>query len=72
MHFGELPTVDLPAPETTEPTGTVNAPDGIFLRTGPGTNFPSVGAAPLGESGTLIGISQDRADVYKRQPQYHT
>ena len=61
MHFGELPDVDLPAPETTEPTGTVNAPDGIFLRTGPGTNFPSVGAAPLGESGTLIGISQDRA-----------
>ncbi len=61
MHFGELPTVDLPAPETSEPTGTVNAPDGIFLRTGPGTNFPSVGAAPLGESGTLIGISQDRA-----------
>ena len=61
MHFGELPDVDLPAPETTEPTGTVNAPDGVFLRTGPGTNFPSVGAAPLGESGTLIGISQDRA-----------
>lgn len=61
MHLSELPTVDLPAPETTEPTGTVNAPDGVFLRTGPGTNFPSVGAAPLGESGTLIGISQDRA-----------
>ncbi len=61
MHFSELPAVDLPAPEATEPTGTVNAPDGVFLRTGPGTNFPSVGAAPLGESGTLIGISQDRA-----------
>ena len=39
----------------------VNAPDGIFLRTGPGTSFPSVGAAALGDSGTLIGISQDRA-----------
>ena len=61
MHFGELPTIDLPAPDASEPTGTVNAPDGIFLRTGPGTNFPSVGAAALGDSGTLIGISQDRA-----------
>ena len=61
MHFGELPTINLPAPDASEPTGTVNAPDGIFLRTGPGTNFPSVGAAALGDSGTLIGISQDRA-----------
>ena len=61
MHFGELPTIDLPAPDAGEPTGTVNAPDGIFLRTGPGTSFPSVGAAALGDSGTLIGISQDRA-----------
>jgi heat shock protein HslJ len=61
MHFSELPDVDLPPAEATEPTGTVNAPDGVFLRTGPGTNFPSVGAAPLGESGMLIGISQDRA-----------
>jgi len=61
MHFSEVPDVDLPAPESTEPTGTVNAPAGVFLRTGPGTNFPSIGAAPLGESGTLIGISQDRA-----------
>ena len=64
MHFSELPAVDLPAPEATEPTGTVNAPDGIFLRTGPGTNFPSVGAAPLGESGTLIGISQDLSLIH--------
>jgi heat shock protein HslJ len=61
MHFGELPTVDLPAPDASEATGTVNAPDGVFLRTGPGTNFPSVGAAALGDSGTLIGVSQDRA-----------
>ena len=59
MHFGELPTVDLPAPETTEPTGTVNAPDGIFLRTGPGTNFAAVGAAPQGETAALSGMSED-------------
>ena len=59
MRFGELPEVDLPKPEAGAPTGTVNAPDGIFLRTGPGTTFPTVGAAPLGDSGTLIGISED-------------
>lgn len=59
MRFGELPTVDLPEPEAGAPTGTVNAPDGIFLRTGPGTNFPTLGAAPQGDSGTLIGISED-------------
>ncbi len=59
MRFAPLPEIDLPAPETGEPTGTVNAPDGLFLRTGPGVNFPSVGAAPLGDSGRLIGISED-------------
>ena len=61
MRFGDLPAVDLPAPETGQPTGTVNAPDGIFLRTGPGTNFPAVGTAPQGDSGTLTGISEDGA-----------
>ena len=59
MRFDELPTVDLAEPEAGAPTGTVNAPDGVFLRTGPGTSFPTVGAAPLGDSGTLIGISED-------------
>jgi heat shock protein HslJ len=59
MRFSPLPEVDLPAPDEGEATGTVNAPDGVFLRTGPGTNYPSVGAAPLGDSGTLIGISED-------------
>ena len=59
MRFGELPEVDLPEPEAGAPTGTVNAPDGVFLRTGPGTSFPTVGAAPQGDSGTLIGISED-------------
>lgn len=61
MRFGELPEVDLPEPEAGAPTGTVNAPDGIFLRTGPGTSYPTVGAAPQGDSGTLVGISEDGA-----------
>ena len=59
MRFGDLPEVDLPEPEAGAPTGTVNAPDGVFLRTGPGTTFPTVGAAPQGDSGTLVGISED-------------
>ncbi|MCL4806114.1 MAG: META domain-containing protein [Anaerolineae bacterium] len=61
MRFSDLPTVDLPTPEAGAPTGTVNAPDGVNLRTGPGTNFPAVGTAPQGDSGTLIGISEDGA-----------
>lgn len=59
MHFSPVPEVDLTDPETGEPTGVVNAPDGVFLRTGPGTNFPAVGVAAQGDSGTLIGISED-------------
>ena len=30
-----------------------------FLRTGPGTNYPYVGAAPFGDSGEIIGVSED-------------
>jgi len=37
----------------------VTAPDGVFLRTGPGTNYPYVGAAPQGASGKIIGVSED-------------
>lgn len=59
MRLSELPVVDLPAPVTGEPTGVVNAPAGIHLRAGPGTNFMSLGIAPEGDSGTLIGVSVD-------------
>lgn len=59
MHFSPVPEIDLTDPETGEATGVVNAQDGVFLRTGPGTNFPIVGAAAQGDSGTLIGISED-------------
>ncbi|MCA9868013.1 MAG: META domain-containing protein [Anaerolineae bacterium] len=61
MRFGAVPEVDLPEPAAGAAVGTVNAPDGVFLRTGPGANFAAVGAAPLGESGTLAGISEDGA-----------
>jgi heat shock protein HslJ len=55
----EQPEVELPTPEATEPYGRVTAPDGINLRSGPGTNYAIVGYAPLGTEGTLVGRSAD-------------
>jgi heat shock protein HslJ len=52
-------SVNLPTPDAGVPTGTVTAPDGVFLRSGPGTNYPYIGAAPFGESGEIIGVSED-------------
>lgn len=40
-------------------TGVVTAPAGIYLRTGPGTNYPYVGVAAEGDRGEVIGISED-------------
>ncbi len=51
--------VDLPEPEDGVPTGTVTAPDGVFIRTGPGTDYPSVGAIAFEESGEIVGVSED-------------
>lgn len=59
LQFQAQQTVDLPEPAAGEPTATVTAPDGIFLRSGPGTDYPSLGAASFGESGRVIGRSQD-------------
>ncbi len=68
IRLGPLPLYDLPEPESGEPTGTVNAPDGINLRSGPGTNFPTLGTAAQGDSGTLIGISEDGEWYVVRAP----
>ena len=57
---GDEEKVDLPAPVDGVATGTVTAPDGVFIRTGPGTEYPSVGAVPFGESGEIVGVSEDR------------
>ncbi|MEZ4519361.1 MAG: META domain-containing protein [Chloroflexota bacterium] len=59
MHFVAVPEVELPDAAEGEPVGTVNAPDGVFLRSGPGTNYPAVATAAQGESGLLVGISED-------------
>ncbi|GIK58477.1 MAG: META domain-containing protein [Chloroflexi bacterium] len=58
-HYRLVPTVELPAPTEGMAAGTVTAPDGIFLRAGPGVNYPYVGAAPQGTTGEIIGVSED-------------
>ena len=51
--------IDIPDPQPDAPTATVTADDGVFVRTGPGTYYPSLGVASLGETGTIIGLSED-------------
>jgi len=58
-YYRNVASVDLPEPPADGAVGTVTAPDGIFLRTGPGTNYPYVGVAAFGDSGEIIGKSQD-------------
>lgn len=60
-YYRQVQAVELPGAgeDAAAPTATVTAPDGVFLRTGPGTNYPYVGAAPQGASGTIIGVSED-------------
>jgi len=53
------PEVDPPDPEPGEPSATVIAPDGANIRTGPGTLYPSMGLAPQGAVGAVVGISVD-------------
>ena len=61
MSFTEEEVVNLPAPDAGEATGTVIAPDGIYLRSGPGAEYPPVGTVPFGTTGTIIGVSVDGA-----------
>jgi heat shock protein HslJ len=53
--------VDLPAPEPEPqtPTGTVSGASTLNVRSGPGTNFPVVAAAREGDTGTIVGRSED-------------
>lgn len=57
MRFQATEEVELPDPEIGEATGTVTAPDGVFIRTGPGTEYPHIGAAPFGETGEIVGVN---------------
>ncbi len=51
--------VELPAPAPGVPTGRVTAPNGVNIRSGPGTNFPVLAVAPFGATGEIIGRSAD-------------
>ncbi len=51
--------VELPEPGVDGPTATVTAPDGIYLRSGPGTEYPDIGVAAFEDTGNIIGISED-------------
>lgn len=51
--------IALPPAETGEASGTVIAPDGVFLRTGPGADYPYIGAAPFEATGKIVGVSED-------------
>lgn len=57
--------VDLPAPEPApepeaqKPTGTVVGAQVLNIRSGPGTNFPVIGAARTGDQGEIVGRSAD-------------
>ncbi len=42
-----------------EPTATVTSPVGANVRTGPGTQYPGIGVAPLGTTGRVVGVSED-------------
>jgi heat shock protein HslJ len=53
------PTVVVPTPAPTGATGTITADPGVNVRSGPGTNYPIVGFAPLGATGEIIGRSAD-------------
>jgi len=51
--------IELPPADAGEATGTVIAPDGVFLRTGPGTEYPYIGAAPFEATVEIVGVSED-------------
>lgn len=51
------PTTELIPPGPTDPQ--VLALANVYVRTGPGTNYPAYGIAPAGVSGRVIGKSED-------------
>lgn len=51
--------VVIPEPEAGVPTGRVTAPNGVNIRSGPGTNFPILATARFGAEGEIVGRSVD-------------
>jgi heat shock protein HslJ len=61
VHMVRELEIALPEPEPGVPTGRVTAPQGVNVRSGPGTNFPVLGVAPFGAEGEIIGRSANSA-----------
>lgn len=59
VHMVRELEVDFPEPAPAVPTGRVTAPNGVNIRSGPGTNFPILGVAPFNATGEIIGRSAD-------------
>jgi uncharacterized protein YraI len=51
------PSVESPPPDESAPTATNFEP--LNVRSGPGTQYPSYGVAPIGSTAPVIGISED-------------
>ncbi len=51
------PTVELVPPEPGDPQATAIA--NVYVRSGPATNFPAYGLAPLGANARVLGKSED-------------
>src|SRR5512139_1936654 len=51
------PTTDMVPPEPTDPQVTTIA--NVYVRTGPGTNYPAYGLVPYAKTGRVIGKSED-------------
>ena len=51
------PPVEVPPPASNAPSAT--ALDSVYVRSGPGTNYPAYGVAPKGATGEVVGVSQD-------------
>jgi heat shock protein HslJ len=47
------------APATDGPAGTITAPDGVFVRSGPGTEYPDIDVAANGSTVEIVGKSED-------------
>ena len=57
LHPPVPPTVEMVPPGAEDPQATALA--NVFVRTGPGSNYPAYGIAPVDTTGRVIGKSED-------------
>jgi uncharacterized protein YraI len=53
------PTTEMVPPGPDDPQATALA--NVYVRNGPGTNYPAYGIAPVNSTGRVVGVSEDRA-----------